>query len=175
MKPRTRREANKVIGHRQQVTAEQASVLTFEKACEVVLQYCRKLKAPQQEPVSISAALGRVLAEPILADRDFPPFPRATRDGYAVRAADIQTVPATLRVIGQIKAGASSTAAIKSGEALEIMTGAAAPQGADAVVMVEYTKRDGERVEVLRAASVGENIVAQGSEARAGDELLPPG
>ena len=116
-----------------------------------------------------------MLAEPILADRDFPPYPRATRDGYAVRAADIQTVPATLQVIGQLKAGASSRATIKSGEALEIMTGAAVPQSADAVVMVEYTKHNGERVEILRAVGAGENIVAQGSEARAGDELLPPG
>ncbi|HKR97635.1 MAG TPA: gephyrin-like molybdotransferase Glp, partial [Candidatus Angelobacter sp.] len=76
------------------------------------------------------------------ADRDFPPFPRSTRDGYAVRAADLnQNGSALLRVVGQIKAGDSYDLPVASGEAVEIMTGAAVPQGADTVVMVEYTMR----------------------------------
>ena len=87
-------------------------------------------------------ALGRVLAEPVLADRDFPPFPRATRDGYAIRASDLSPGGATvLRVVGQVRAGDSYDLPVAPGEAVEIMTGAAVPPGADAVVMVEYTAR----------------------------------
>jgi molybdopterin molybdotransferase len=121
--------------------------------------------------------LGRVLAEPVLADRDFPPFPRATRDGYAVRATDLKTVPVTLRVIGQIKAGANFNARVASGEAAEIMTGAAVPAGADAVVMVEYTAHDhsSDQVEVQRAVAAGENVVTAGAEARAGQQMLAAG
>jgi len=132
------------------------------------------------------AARGRVLAEHVLADRDQPPFPRATRDGYAVRAADVAAPPAKLRVVAQLKAGsawqrfASGNAPLAAGEAAEIMTGAAAPPGADAVVMVEYTARSGgatdnDEIEVQRTVAAGENIVAAGAEARAGAELLAPG
>jgi len=152
-----------------------AGVLSFEQAFAVVQQYCQKLRPSGQESLSLSDALGRVLAEPVRADRDFPPFPRATRDGYAVHAEDIKTIPALLHVVGQIKAGASFDRTIKHGQAVEIMTGAAVPQGADAVVMVEYTKRKGQQVEILRSATPGENIVPQGSEARAGHELLSTG
>ncbi|HEY6252170.1 MAG TPA: hypothetical protein VI685_19620, partial [Candidatus Angelobacter sp.] len=121
-------------------------VLTFEEASEVVQQYCWKVKAPHAETVSIAEAAGRVLAEEIVADRDFPPFPRATRDGYAIRAADLKTLPTLLDIIGQIKAGAICQDTIGQGQAMEIMTGASAPSGADAVVMVEHTQRKGSRV-----------------------------
>src|ERR1051326_5843610 len=119
-------------------------VLSFDEAYAAVHVYCRRiLERPQQaEEVLLLQALGRVLAEPVLADRDFPPFPRATRDGYAVRAADLgQNGSALLRVVGQVKAGDSYDLPVGSGEAVEIMTGAAVPQDADAVVMVEYTER----------------------------------
>jgi molybdopterin molybdotransferase len=86
-------------------------------------------------------ALGRVLAEPVMADRDFPPFARATRDGVALRAQDLADGMMTLRVVGQVRAGDSYDLPVASGEAVEIMTGAAVPAGADAVVMVEYTER----------------------------------
>src|ERR1051326_1475599 len=119
-------------------------VLIFDEAYAAVHVYCRRiLERPQQaEEVLLLQTLGRVLAEPVLADRDFPPFPRATRDGYAVRAADLgQNGSALLRVVGQVKAGDHYDLPLASGEAVEIMTGAAVPQGADAVVMVEYTER----------------------------------
>lgn len=137
--------------------------------------YCRRLKPTAQETISLPEALGRVLAEPLIADRDFPPFPRAARDGYAVQAANVTDVPARLRVVGQVKAGASFEKTTSSGEAVEIMTGAAVPEGADAVVMVEYTRRNGDQVEVLRSPVKGENFVPQGSEARAGQEIVPSG
>src|SRR5215467_9178978 len=124
--------------------AQSAGVLSFEQAYATVLDYAVRLAPPSSKSaktVPLLDAMGRVLAEPVLADRDFPPFPRATRDGYAVRAADLKTVPVTLRVIGQIAAGAAFAGRVRSGEAADIMTGAAVPEGADAVVMVEYTSQ----------------------------------
>jgi molybdopterin molybdotransferase len=111
----------------------------------------------------------------VVADRDFPPFPRATRDGYAIRAADAEKLPAVLSVIGQVKAGGTFEQIAGKGQAVEIMTGAAVPQGTDAVVMVEYTKRSGDKVEILRSVHEEENIVRQGSEAKANEEIVPTG
>jgi molybdopterin molybdotransferase len=158
-------------------TLQNAGVLTFAAACEAVLGYCRDVPAQPAEKVPLQQALGRVLAEAVLADRDFPPFHRSTRDGFAVRSADLGQLPATLRVVGQIKAGGSFDRHVSSGEAVEIMTGAAVPEGADAVVMVEYTaqKDSGGKVEIQRAVAAGENVVTAGAEARAGDKLLPVG
>ena len=135
------------------------------------------MRAKGRELIGLLDANGRVLAEPIHADRDFPPFPRAARDGYAVRAADLETLPASLEVIGEIKAGASpgSIPQITAGKTVAIMTGASAPAGADAVVMVEYTTRAGDRVEIARRVAAGENIVSAGSEAKRGDKLVAPG
>jgi molybdopterin molybdotransferase len=156
-----------------------AGVLGFEQAHETVLRYCGQIAAPSSETVSLLESLGRVLAVAIKADRDFPPFPRAMRDGYALRAADLHTLPATLRVVGQVKAGAGFDRAVNAGEAVEIMTGAAVPAGADAVVMVEYTSAKNaagrSEVEVQRAVAVGENIVPAGAEAQAGQEILSQG
>jgi len=124
--------------------AQSAGVLSFEEAYEVVRERCRALLAAAGRPgeeVLLLQALGRVLAEPVMADRDFPPFARATRDGFAVRAQDLADGMMTLRVVGQVRAGDSYDLPVASGEAVEIMTGAAVPAGADAVVMVEYTER----------------------------------
>lgn len=151
------------------------SDLPFEQAYEAVQRYCQKLTPTGQESVSLLEAPGRVLAEPVLADRDFPPFPRSARDGYAIHASDVKTVPAQLRVVGQVKAGGSYEKTVARGEAVEIMTGAAVPEGADGVVMVEYTKHNGAQVEILRTLTAGENIVPQGSEAKAGQEITPLG
>jgi molybdopterin molybdotransferase len=139
-----------------------------------------KIAAPPAESCELLHAAGRVLAEPVLADRDLPPFPRSTRDGYAVRAADLAQLPATLEVIGEIKAGEALDKIpprIGKGQAASIMTGAPVPNGADAVVMVEYTsakEKDG-RVEITRAVGNGENVVPRGAEAREGSELIACG
>jgi molybdopterin molybdotransferase len=160
-------------------SAQTAGIVSFDEAKALVQAHCRRIldRAPEAEDVPLLQSLGRVLAEPVVADRDFPPFPRATRDGYAMRSADlIQGQPASLRVVGQVKAGDSYDLPVGSGEAVEIMTGAAVPQGADAVVMVEYTQRTPEElVEIQRAVSPGENIVPAGAEAEAGQELLRRG
>ena len=151
------------------------SVLPFPQAREVVQQYCRKLQPPAQELVSLADALGRVLAESVPADRDFPPFPRATRDGFALRAEDIRNVPAVLRIVGQVKAGTRFEGTVDAGQAVKIMTGAPVPPGADAVTMIEYTESNDDWVTILRRSEPGDNVVPQGSEARAGDEMLPAG
>ena len=152
-----------------------AGVLSFEQADQTVRQYCSRITAPQSETVGLLSSLGRVLAEAVPADRDLPPFRRSTRDGYAVGAADLQNTPATLRIIGQIKAGGTFGGSVGSGEAVEIMTGAAVPDGADAVIMVEYTSASGNEVEIRRGVAPGENVVPSGAEARARDVLLNPG
>jgi molybdopterin molybdotransferase len=154
---------------------EPASILSFEEARSVVEEHASLLRPKGRELLGLLDAARRVLAEPIQADRDYPPFPRATRDGYAVCASDLENLPAMLEVVGEIKAGAAQIPQITAGQAVAIMTGAAAPLGADAVVMVEHTSRVGDRVEVRRRVSAGENIVPAGAEARQGDQLLFPG
>ncbi|MGC2743383.1 MAG: molybdopterin molybdotransferase MoeA [Candidatus Angelobacter sp.] len=128
---------------------QSAGVLSFEDAYELVREQCRKILKERDRPteeVLLMQAVGRILAEPIKADRDLPPFPRATRDGFAVRAGDLSRGLTLLRVVGQVRAGDSYDLPVASGEAVEIMTGAAVPAGADAVVMVEYTERKSEEV-----------------------------
>lgn len=155
-----------------------ATVLSFEDARHVVEELAARTPLPQTEFADLLDSVGRVLAEPILADRDLPPFPRATRDGYAVRSGDLSQLPATLSIIGEIKAGERLDripACIEKGQAASIMTGAPVPVGADTVVMVEYTSADANRVEITRSVSEGENIVPRGAEAQAGSVLVDRG
>jgi len=126
-----------------------AGILSFDDAYEVVREYCGRILKTEDRPseeVLLLQSAGRILAEPIKADRDFPPFPRATRDGFAVRADDLARGLMLLRVVGQVRAGDSYDLPVASGEAVEIMTGAAVPAGADAVAMVEYTERKSREV-----------------------------
>ena len=152
-------------------------VLSFEEARRIVEDHASRLSADAHEPVDLLHAAGRILAEPIAADRDIPPFPRSTRDGYAVRAVDLAELPATLTVMGEIKAGPMGSVApvLNRSEAFSIMTGAPVPEGADAVVMIEYTSLQGDCVEFTRSAVSGENIVARGTEAKRGSLVLNPG
>ena len=154
------------------------SILSFEEARHVVEQHAAGVRPDAVETTELLASAGRVLAEPVVADRDFPPFRRAMRDGYAVRAADLVTLPVTLKVVGEIKAGATPEempAAIRPRQAAAIMTGAPAPDGADAVVMVEYTSQSSNEVTITRGVARGDNIVPAGSEARKGQRLLDSG
>jgi molybdopterin molybdotransferase len=155
-----------------------SNVLTFEAARRVVEQQAVLVPTPGAKSVDLLAAVGRVLAEPILADRDLPPFPRSTRDGFAVRSADLSALPTTLEVIGEIKAGERLDripANIGSGQTVAIMTGAPLPAAADAVVMVEYSSQRGKHVELTRGAVPGENLVPCGAEARQGTVLVDRG
>lgn len=152
-------------------------VVTFEEARHIVEQHARGISPGEAETTDLLSAAGRVLADAILADRDFPPFPRATRDGYAVRAQDIAEVPVRLALAGEIKAGdvPDGSCNVEPGQAVSIMTGAPLPPRADAVVMVEYTTQTGNSVEIQRSVKSGENFVPRGAEARQGQMLLDRG
>ena len=173
-----------------------ARVVSFEEARHLVERQAAAVRAGGVETVELLAGVGRVLAEGILADRDFPPFDRAARDGYAVRAADVAEVPARLEVVGEVKAGdwpEAASCSVGPGQAVGIMTGAPLPTGADAVVMVEFTAMTdahpnvandaklgwgalgGKFVEVRRSVRLGENFVPRGSEARAGQLVIDRG
>ncbi len=122
----------------------------------------------------VADALGHILAQEIRTDREYPPFNRSTRDGYAVRASEAQP-GVSLRCVGEIKAGDTVSQSLHPGTCIQIMTGAAVPPGADAVVMIEFTHRDGDAITFDRATESGQNIVPRGSEARSGDIALKPG
>lgn len=155
-----------------------STVLSFENARRVVEEHASTLFSKKTEAADLLHSAGRVLAEPVLADRDIPPFPRSTRDGYAVLSADLKTLPTTLNVIGEIRAGEKPEKIppkVEPGQAVSIMTGAPVPTGADAVVMVEYTSLRGGRVEIAKSVATGESIVPRGAEAKEGSRLLERG
>jgi molybdopterin molybdotransferase len=127
---------------------------------------------PEVETVALDAAAGRVLAEDIAADRDVPALARSVRDGYAVRAADL---PGELAVIGEVRAGQRFEGEVARGQAVEIMTGAPIPAGADAVAMVEHVRRVDGRVSIDGAAQPLQFINPQGCEAGAGEIVLHAG
>src|SRR5436305_13011208 len=126
----------------------ESAPLSFNEARAIVEKHAASFQGAGTDPAKILQSAGRVLAENIVADRDYPPFPRATRDGYALHAADLAHLPAKLKLLGEVKAGDAFSGAVKAGECVEIMTGAPVPEGSDAVVMVEYTSVSGTEVAV---------------------------
>jgi molybdenum cofactor synthesis domain-containing protein len=133
--------------------------------------------APVSTPVR--EALGLVTARDVVATEAIPPFANTAMDGYAVRAADTAgagpDAPVRLAVVGELPAGRAPTQAVGGGEAIRIMTGAPMPDGADAVVMVEYTERDGDGVTVLRAARPGDHVRDAGGDLASGDLVFAAG
>ena len=134
------------------------------------------------EPVStpLADALGLVLAEPVVAREPVPPFANTAMDGYALRAADTEgaseAAPVRLAVVADLPAGHAPTVPVGPGEAVRIMTGAPIPEGADAIVMVERTQRDGANgVLVQQAAKAGDHLRAVGGDVQAGDRVFEPG
>ena len=149
------------------------ATLSFEQARQCVLAQAGEAQIPfAQEAVTLQNAAGRVLAEAILADRDYPTVSRSVRDGFAVRARDL---PAELVVIGEVRAGEAFHGSLQPGQAVEIMTGAPLPRGADSVVMVEHVSVQGDRVNIQRTLPPNENVSLQGCQARAAEVLLSPG
>jgi molybdopterin molybdotransferase len=150
--------------------------VTFDQALNIVKE---KLVAanlrPETEIAPLAEAVGRVLAENVAADRDYPPFHRSIRDGFAVRAEDVAAPPVELRRRGEVRAGGQFNGHVGAGDCVSIMTGAPLPAGADAVVMVEYTESQGDTIRIQRGVRAGENVVQQGSEVRAGTSVLPRG
>jgi molybdopterin molybdotransferase len=127
------------------------------------------------ESIALADALGRVLAEDVLADSDLPPFDRAQMDGYAVRSADTLQARARLRVVGESAAGRGWKDEMEAGEAVRIMTGAPVPAGADSVQKVEVTKEQDGIVEIAEATRPGQFIVNRASEIKAGETVLRAG
>jgi molybdopterin molybdotransferase len=148
--------------------------ISFTEAREIVLrEVLAGMATPAVETIPLATCAARVLAEDIHADRDYPPFNRSMRDGFAVRAAN---TPGVLKLIGEVRAGQTFSAEIKTGETVEIMTGAPVPAGADAVVMVEHrvTHPDG-TISTERSAAAGDNISPRGCEAAAGSVVISRG
>ena len=151
-------------------------MLSFLEARQKVIEVVASRRHdPARESLAIEQALGRVLAEEVRADRDYPPFHRSTRDGFAVRAADLAKLPVTLELIGEIKAGDGFAGEVGAGQCVQIMTGAGVPPGTDSVVMVEHTQPAETRVTFERPVERGQNVVPSGSEAKAGQVLLTLG
>jgi len=151
----------------------------FEQALAVVNAYAGDLAKSlrrEREDVELSHALGRVLAQPLLADQDQPPFARSTRDGFACRAVEAARHKPLL-LAGSTRAGEAAAGSLPRGAVWEIMTGAAIPIGADAVMMLEHVENRSDHIRLLptRKIKAGENVVVQGAQAKRGDVLLPAG
>ncbi len=127
------------------------------------------------ETVSVADAAGRVLAQAPRARLTQPPADLSAMDGYAVRAEDIPAAPTTLTLVGQAPAGGSYDHALKPGEAVRIFTGGPLPMGADAIVIQEDTKADGNRITILEAPRIGRHIRKAGLDFTAGDTPLAVG
>lgn len=150
-------------------------MLNYEEARRKVIEKIGERGKPLAAAgVSVWEALGLRLAQEVKTDREYPPFDRSTRDGYAVRSKEAGA-GAQLKCVGEIKAGDIVREALAAGTCIQIMTGAAVPAGADAVVMIEHTSREGELVRFERAAQTGRDFVPRGSEAAAGQKILTPG
>jgi molybdopterin molybdotransferase len=147
-------------------------VLSVEEALEQILS---RVKPLGTELVELTAALGRVLAEPVVSRRELPPWPNSSMDGYAIRADDTRAGGATLVVAGRIIAGSMPTRALRSGEAMRIFTGAPLPDGADAVVPQEDVTGDDERVTIPARVEAGAFVRPAGEDVRAGDVVVEAG
>ena len=152
------------------------AMIQVDEAREIILS---KIKTKGVEKVSLNDALGRILAEDIIARRNNPPMDNSAMDGYAVIAADIQSAspdnPVKLKVVDNIPAGSVAQVTLKNNQAIRIMTGAPIPPGADAVLMQEDTDKNGSGILAKDKAEVGENIRLAGEDVEAGDVVIQKG
>ena len=151
-------------------------MLSVAEALERVLSGVPVLGA---ESVTLAEARARVLAEPVVAAREIPPWDNSSMDGYALRAVDTVAAsadrPVVLQVVGEVTAGRVAVRALGPSEAYRILTGAPLPPGGDAVVPQEDVHRDGARVTVRKAVEVGAYVRPRGEDIRPGDRILEPG
>ena len=157
-------------------------MLSYEAArAKVIEVICARRCAPPPSTETIEFAedptkvLGRIVAEDVRADRNYPPFNRSTRDGFALRAADAMNAGAKLRLIGESRAGVPFAGMVEPGTCVQIMTGAAMPRGANSVVMNEYARIEGEFVVLDEAAREGAHFVLEGQETRVGESVVARG
>jgi molybdopterin molybdotransferase len=155
-------------------------MISFEAARAKVIEVLTAcVCAPERETLDLSVApaapLGRILAESIIADRNYPPFNRSIRDGFALRSADAAEPGAKLRLIAESRAGVAYNGTVGAGECVRILTGAPVPRGANAVVMHEFTREEGDFVVFEQAARAGQYYVLAGAEARIGETVVSRG
>jgi molybdopterin molybdotransferase len=146
-----------------------ADLLPIAEAQRLILERARPLPA---EPISVGEAAGRVLAEAALAVVDLPPFPSSAMDGYALRAVD---TPGLLPVVGRVAAGRPAPRALEVGEAMGIATGGVVPDGADAVIPVEYVVEDDNDIEIREPVEPGANVRPRGGDVQAGSSVVERG
>ncbi|RLI96085.1 MAG: molybdopterin biosynthesis protein, partial [Candidatus Aenigmatarchaeota archaeon] len=153
-------------------------LIPFERAKQIILENIPSEPA-KTENIPIYKAYNRVLAEDIIAPFDVPSFNRSIVDGYAVRAEDTfgaeEEKPVKLTLVGRINVGETPKLTINSMETAEIATGAALPKGANAVVMVEYTSREGDEVAIYRPVVKGENVMKAGDDIKSREKILEKG
>ncbi|MEK6657514.1 MAG: gephyrin-like molybdotransferase Glp, partial [Nitrospirota bacterium] len=151
-------------------------MISVEEALGLILENIREIGF---EKVDIKEALGRVIAEDVYARRNIPPWDNSAMDGYAVIVNDVEGAskenPAVLKIIESLPAGYISESKLKSGEAIKIMTGAPMPNGADAVVMAEYTENDGGKVRIFKRPEKGDHIRKAGEDVKDGQLVIKKG
>lgn len=148
-------------------------MLNAQEALSIILENVSPLGAIT---VSLEHCRGFVLAQTVIANADVPPFDNAGMDGYAVRSEDIQSVPMTLKLVGEIAAGAVASKPLQKGEAYRILTGAKIPEGCDAVVQQEWTENVAkDKVTIVRAVQAGHNIRSAGADIKKGSVVLEQG
>src|SRR5579872_6576114 len=159
-------------------------MISFEAARAKVIETLAARAAPDPKTIANESvdighepaqAIGRILAEDVVADRNYPPFNRSIRDGFAVRAADAAAPAARLRVVGESRAGVAFSGTVNAGECVRILTGAPVPRGANAVVMVEQTRADDDFVVLEQPVRAGQHYILAGAEARVGEVVIPRG
>ncbi len=147
-------------------------MISVGKALRIVANETKFLGA---ESIAIENAVGRILAESIIADMDMPPFDRSQMDGFAIQAADSMNAETELRIVGESAAGNGWSGTLKRGEAVRIMTGASLPKGADAVQKIELIKESDDSIRVQEPTQRGRYIVERGAEVRSGKKVLEIG
>lgn len=150
-----------------------------EEAAAIIQDLFDQHYEAKGEEIPVADSYGRVLFEDVKSQMDFPPFDKALKDGFAVRAEDTfganDENPNSLEVIDFLEAGATTEKAVESGKAIEISTGAAMPEGADAVVMVEYCEKGEDSVDILKSATPTLDVAKKGSDIEAGELLMEKG
>jgi molybdenum cofactor synthesis domain-containing protein len=152
--------------------------MTFEEAQKTISTQFKPAFLGEEE-VALLEAHNRVLSNDVVSTLDIPPFNRSTVDGYATNAEDTfggdENQPVKLKVSGSVIVGEQPKVVLAKGEAIEIVTGAPIPEGANAVVMVEDTEREGDELHVYSAVTINENVMKKGSDIKKGEEVLKKG
>ena len=152
-------------------------MISLEQAQAMIMAEVRV--AAETETLPLLQAQGRILAEPVRADFDVPPQDCSAMDGFAVLAGDIEQAnpecPVSLRLVGEVAAGGRSEEKLWEAEAIQVMTGAPLPEGAQVVVPVEDSSLDGDRLSIRRSLPAGTNIRRRGEDIRRGQTVLEKG